>query len=245
MRIGVYIDALNLYRGSRAMCGRGQAGWRWLDIRSAVEGLLPADWTSQDAALERVVYCTARVDGSRDPSSPKDQDVYIRALRAHGSVDHVEFGNFISRVKHAPLARKVGKKGKPQIVKPDWPIMVQDATTGAHIHDVAFVVSYAHREEKGSDVNVATHLLLDVLTGAVDAAIVVSNDSDLELPVVEARKRVPVGLINPSLSQLAGKLRGDPGDGGGGHWWGRMNAAHLTANQMPDPVGGLSKPAGW
>ena len=39
------------------------------------------------------------------------------------------------------------------------------------------------REEKGSDVNVATHLLVDVLTGAIDAAIVISNDSDLALPI--------------------------------------------------------------
>lgn len=245
MRIGVYIDALNLYRGARTMCGRGQAGWRWLDVRSVVESLLPSDWTSQGAALERVVYCTARVDGSRDPSSPKDQDVYIRALRAHGSVDHVEFGNFISRVKHAPLARRVGKRGKPQIVKPDWPVMVQDGSTGSHIHDATFLVSYAHREEKGSDVNIATHLLVDVLTQAVDAAVVVSNDSDLELPVKEARNRVPVGMINPSLSQLAGKLRGQATDGVGAHWWGRMNASHITGHQLPDPVDGLSKPAGW
>ena len=34
------------------------------------------------------------------------------------------------------------------------------------------MVSYANREEKGSDVNVAAHLLLDVLAGAVDGAVV-------------------------------------------------------------------------
>jgi len=45
----------------------------------------------------------------------------------------------------------------------------------------------ADTEEKGSDVNVATHLLLDALAQppAMDAAIVISNDSDLELPVRE------------------------------------------------------------
>ena len=36
------------------------------------------------------------------------------------------------------------------------------------------------REEKGSDVNVATHLLADVFTGEVEAAMVISNDSDLK-----------------------------------------------------------------
>jgi hypothetical protein len=59
--------------------------------------------------------------------------------------------------------------------------------------DATFMVS--HREEKGSDVNVASHLLVDVLTDVVDAAIVISNDSDLDFPVSYARTRVPVGLL--------------------------------------------------
>lgn len=54
-----------------------------------------------------------------------------------------------------------------------------------------FMASFAYREEKGSDVNVASHLLLDVLTGAADAAIVISNDSDLRFPIQEARQRLP------------------------------------------------------
>ena len=41
--------------------------------------------------------------------------------------------------------------------------------------------------------NVAAHLLVDVLTGVVDAAVVVSNDSDLEFPVSYARTRVAAG----------------------------------------------------
>jgi hypothetical protein len=44
------------------------------------------------------------------------------------------------------------------------------------------------------------HLLLDVLQGDIDAAVVVSNDSDLRLPLVEVRKRVSVGTVNPSSS---------------------------------------------
>jgi hypothetical protein len=40
MRIGVYVDAYNLYYGGRSLCGRGTAGWRWLDIRSLAEALV-------------------------------------------------------------------------------------------------------------------------------------------------------------------------------------------------------------
>jgi len=39
--------------------------------------------------------------------------------------------------------------------------------------------------------------LVDVLTGAVDAAVVISNDSEMDFPVSYARARVPVGLLNP------------------------------------------------
>jgi hypothetical protein len=70
----------------------------------------------------------------------------------------------------------------------DWPVKVQ-ASTGAPVPDARFMVSYAYREEKGSDVNVASHLLLDTLQGVIDAAIVISNDSDLRLPIEQARAR--------------------------------------------------------
>jgi hypothetical protein len=102
-----------------------------------------------------------------------------------------------------------------------------------------------HREEKGSDVNVASHLLVDVLTGHVDAVVVISNDSDLEFPISFARTRVPVGLVNPSANYLAGALRGQPADGVGNHWWQRLTATDLKASQLPDPVGVFACPSGW
>jgi hypothetical protein len=77
-----------------------------------VADVLPAAWRSNGATIERVVYCTARVSGVDDPSTPRDQNVYLRALRASGSVDHVEFGNFVRRVRTAPLATWT-TKGKP------------------------------------------------------------------------------------------------------------------------------------
>jgi len=122
--------------------------------------------------------------------------------------------------------------------------MVQDRTSQP-VPEARFIVSVARREEKGSDVNVATHLLLDVLTGGVDAAIVISNDSDLRLPVLEARSRAPVGLVNPTKSYPAGALNGSATDGVGGHWWYQLTAADLYAAQLPDPVGKVTKPTGW
>jgi uncharacterized LabA/DUF88 family protein len=243
MRIGVYIDGFNLYFGARDHFGRGTPGWRWLDVRGLVAAALPTAWTEAGASVDRVVYCTARVSGADDPTSPSDQDAYLRALKSSGSVDHIEYGGFVRRVKTAPLVTW-GTKGRPQLVTSSWPVMIKDGA-GADVPNARFLVSHLHREEKGSDVNVGTHLLLDVLTGAVDAAVIVSNDSDLELPIRVARDRVPVGVLNPGVKQLAGKLKDSSTSGVGNHWWDRLTSAAYEGHQLPDPVGMIPKPPGW
>lgn len=53
-------------------------------------------------------------------------------------------------------------------------------------------------EEKGSDVNIATRLLLDGVDGLFEEAVVISGDSDLVEPVREANQRYgPVHVRNP------------------------------------------------
>ncbi|GAA2109191.1 NYN domain-containing protein [Actinomadura alba] len=243
MRIGVYVDAFNLYYGARGLCGKSTPGWRWLDIRALAQTLISARTNWSGAQVDRVVYCTARIDGASNPSGQADQDVYLKALRDSGSVDHIEYGYYVARVKSAPLATK-GPRGRPQLVSPQWPVMIQDGNS-AQISNASFMVSYANREEKGSDVNVASHLLLDVLAGAIDGALVISNDSDLRFPIQEARKRVPVGLINPSRNQLAGALRAESTVGAGNHWWRQLTATDFKDHQLPDPAGKYSRPVGW
>jgi len=107
------------------------------------------------------------------------------------------------------------------------------------------MVSVARREEKGSDVNVASHLLLDLLHQRIDAAVIVSNDSDLAYPVGQARDLIPIGLVNPSVNRLAGALRDQPTRGVGNHWWHQLSASDLTGAQLPPTIGALSAPAGW
>jgi len=54
-------------------------------------------------------------------------------------------------------------------------------------------------EEKGSDVNLASLLLADGFDNRYDVAVLVSNDSDLMLPVQITRNELkkPVGMLNP------------------------------------------------
>ena len=248
MRVGVYVDGFNLYYGGKHLVGGGgRPGWRWLDLRGLAAGIIAANSGWQPASSLRVVYCTARIraDASNPGAAgPREQEIYLRALVASGSVDEIPFGSYVSRVATAPLAT-ANKRRRPILTHAGWPVMIKDATTSAEVPDATFMVSVARREEKGSDVNVASHLLLDVLQQNVDAAIVISNDSDLEFPVRESRRRVPIGTINPTKGYPAGALTGAPTDGVGGHWWYQLTPADLYGSQLPASVGGLHKPAPW
>jgi hypothetical protein len=243
-QVGVYIDGYNLYYGGRTlMGGPGRPGWKWLDLRRLTAAVVAAHSGWSAARLTKVVYCTAPIDGAANADGARDQNVYIRALRAAGSVDVIEKGRYINKVISRPLAVR-GPTGHPVITTATWPVMVQDANDQP-VSDARFMVSVAHREEKGTDVNVASHLLLDLLHRRVTAVVVISNDSDLAFPVVQARELVPVGVVNPSPNPTAGALRGRPNDGVGRHWWYKLTAGDLTAAQLPAQIATLTKPTGW
>jgi len=71
-------------------------------------------------ACPRACRCLYRWLQHGNPSGHADQDVYIKALLATGSIDHVEYGAYVARVKTAPLAVN-DPQGRPRLVGPDWP----------------------------------------------------------------------------------------------------------------------------
>ena len=52
-------------------------------------------------------------------------------------------------------------------------------------------------EEKGSDVNIATYMLIDVFRNDCDQVVVITNDSDLAEPVriINKELKIPVGNL--------------------------------------------------
>ena len=244
MRVGVYVDGYNLYYGAKKQCA-GSQGWKWLDIRSLMTTVVGAQRSWPGASITKIVYCTARVDGRMNPEGHAEQDVYLKALLASGSVDHIEYGKYVVGIRPRPLAVKGALPGDaPRVVTSDWPVMVQ-SSLGVPQRDAVFMVSTLHQEEKGTDVNVASHLLVDVFEGSVDAAVVVSNDSDLKFPVRLARQRVHVGHVNPHGGNFAGDLAGKAAEGRGDHWWRKLHPGDYTGHQLPAVAGGYRRPAKW
>jgi uncharacterized LabA/DUF88 family protein len=123
--------------------------------------------------INSVKYFTARVqDRSDDSGLAQRQDDYLRALVAHAGVE-VHYGQFARRRRPLPLADKL-KAGMVEMV---------------------YVVQ---TEEKGSDVSLGAHLVWDACHDEMDAALVLSNDSDLQTPVDMAQTLgIRVVTVNP------------------------------------------------
>ncbi len=120
--------------------------------------------------IQRIKYFTALVTSRpNDPDQPLRQRAFLRALQTIPNLEII-LGSFLSH----------------EVMMPRSPI-----GTG--------YVKVIKTEEKGSDVNIATHLLLDGFRNDYELAVVVSNDSDLLMPirVVTEQFGKPVGLLNP------------------------------------------------
>lgn len=99
-------------------------------------------------------------------------------------------------------------------------------------------------EEKGSDVNLAAHLVRDAFGKRFDVAVLSTNDSDLAEPVriVTQELALPVGILNPhqyhsqELKRLATFVK-------------RIRQSDLRASQFPatlaDAKGTFHKPTSW
>ena len=78
--------------------------------------------------------------------------------------------SIVRRVARAPLATE-DKKGRPVLTTPSWPVTIKDGAGQDDPH-AQFFVSVARREEKGSDVNLATWLLMDAFDNHFDCAVI-------------------------------------------------------------------------
>ena len=106
------------------------------------------------------------------------------------------------------------------------------------------VVAEVHTmEEKGSDVNLAAHLLNDAWKGLFDVVVVISNDTDLATPVrmVSVERKKPVFAVCPGRWPIAQKLRDVASRVR------HIRPATLKAAQFPDRIPGskISKQPDW
>ena len=165
----------------------------------------------------KVKYFTARVSGTpADQSKPQRQDVYLRALLHYRAEVEVYYGHFLTHRVRAPLARPVGNQRTAEIVR---------------------------TEEKGSDVNLAVHLLNDGWLKAYDCAVVVSNDSDIAeaMRLVKEHRRKRIGLVTPGARRASHQLTAHA------DFTRHIRPGAIRSSQLPNPIPGtnIRKPVGW
>ncbi len=170
--------------------------------------------------ITAIKYYTAIVSPRpNDPSIPIRQMAYLNAIKAYVPGLSITRGHYLNSVVNMML---------------ETPINGQRF---ARVHKT---------EEKGSDVNLALHMLNDAWRNEYDCAAVVSNDSDLSeaMRIVKVELRKKIMLIVPGdpavrrpsaqLRRYANKTMSIP-------------VAALAASQLPNPIPGttIHKPAGW
>lgn len=166
--------------------------------------------------INKIRYFTALLDNRPDdPGQQQRQLVYLRALRAAVPNLTIHYGKFLSS---EVMARVVAPP--PDYIK---------------VHKT---------EEKGSDVNIATYLLLDAFDSDYEVAAVISNDTDLCEPIQVVRQRfnLPVIVFRPRdyisfpLQKVATSYR-------------PIREGVLKVSQLPDKLtdanGAIHKPPGW
>jgi uncharacterized LabA/DUF88 family protein len=168
--------------------------------------------------VHRIRYYTARVSGRPgNPNAQRRQQIYLRALLTTPNLS-ISYGHFLTSELNMPLAdRQHGQPAMARVIK---------------------------TEEKGSDVNLACHLLLDAFREECEVAFVISNDSDLVEPVRIARRefglQVGIGCPHKHPSQML--LRESD-------FIRPIRRGALRVSQFPptlsDEHGLFSKPASW
>lgn len=168
--------------------------------------------------IVKIKYYTAKVSArSHDPGQPVRQQTFFRALETIPNLEIV-YGQFLQSTIKMPLAHP--------------------PATGSKFATVV------KTEEKGSDVNIAAHMVHDGHLGLYDTAVIVSNDSDLVEPVKIVRYELhkAVGMLNPhkrpshSLKQYVTFMK-------------PIRQGVLRQSQFPtqltDGTGSFHKPPSW
>lgn len=187
-------------------------------------------------SINRIRYFTARVKGTpTDPHMAGRQQTFIRALETLPNIS-VHYGHFL-----------------------------ESKTRMRHANPPPNMVEVVKIEEKGSDVNIATYMLVDAFRKDCDQLVVITNDSDLAEPIRIINKEfgIPVGVFNPHTQSTADckhRLSGRAGSAPKAHpsvelrrmarFTRGIEEPHLIAAQFPvtitDAAGKTThKPKGW
>lgn len=235
LRTRIYIDGYNFYYG----CLRGTPH-KWLDLLPLfVKHILPSalvkdgDGHIRQSTLlpsPSIKFFTAKIIESvaRAPDSVSSQARYHTALRKlHGGrIELIEGYYAVNKMK----------------------VKIVDAEDPDRAPRECQEIQAWKVEEKQSDVNLALQVYHDAITGQIDHAVIVTNDTDIApaLEMLRAHTNVLIGVVVPTTDHTRPpntdlvKLA---------HWTRRhINSNELAGCQLPRVIPGkrpTTKPESW
>lgn len=235
LRTRIYIDGYNFYYG----CLRGTP-YKWLDLLPLFEThILPSALIKDDNGhiLQSVLlpspsikFFTARIIESvvRGVDSVSSQARYHTALRKlhNGRIELIEGYYAVNKMKVKIVdAQDPGKPPRECQEIQAWKV-----------------------EEKQSDVNLALQVYHDAITGQIDHAVIVTNDTDIApaLEMIRTHTNVLIGVVVPTKDHT----RSPNTDLVKFAHWKRehVTASELAACQLPRVIQGrkpTTKPESW
>jgi uncharacterized LabA/DUF88 family protein len=249
MRTNIYIDGFNVYYG--ALKGTPH---KWLDPLQLCRLILTPSASATAPSpyqYQKIRYFTAEVKPwPNDPGQLSRQQAYIRAIGTLPGAS-VHYGAYLVS---KPYRRIVGS---PKVtLAGGTTVTLSDGTQGqlaagqrARVAKTTppQKIQIYKPEEKGSDVNLATHLLNDAHLNDYDCAIVLSNDSDLKEAIRIAKESLGrvVGVINPHKRKHASHVLKTTAS-----WFVREIRPNVLARSqfsttLQDSNGSFSKPPEW
>ena len=221
MKTIVYIDGFNLYYrlkdadywGNRQHHTGERRHYKWLDLSKLATRMLHSPYE-----IVKIKYFTSRVKSThRDASQRERQQAYLRTIRTISNLEIVE-GKFKKR--DISGRKLIPQKGGGFILSNE-------------------IVRIQKFEEKESDVNIACHILADSAQENIDCVALLSNDTDLVLPLKMAKERFnkKICLISPKHTHADLEKEADFNR--------RITNRDITACQFPDIVGRVHRPRNW
>ena len=157
--------------------------YKWLNIEALTQSILSSSWHK----IIKIQYFTAYTPFSK---SAQRQDLYLRAVATLPNVEII-YGKF----------KKRHIKGVPLINNPQQLQQVKQII-GTN------TMQFLKYEEKETDVNIATHIIYDCCKKNIQSIVLLSNDTDLKLPLWYARKKLKkrVIIVTPTEKNKNGAI---------------------------------------
>lgn len=213
----VYIDGFNLFYKIKTYYKSSKTNLKWLDIKKLSLEIAESNSCFDNLKLYKIKYFTAHVSESKENSSFKNQQTYLKALETLSNVELI-YGEFKTVYPSGYIVSKYKQRFK--ITKPKK------------------LATITKPEEKQSDVNLGIHMISDCYeNNNLKTIVLISSDTDLKPAVKMIKNKFP----NKKIVQIIMNRKDAKSMKPHVTVQEKLKIEHLQNSQFPDSIKTASK----